>query len=466
MSAAQGEPAGHKIAYSGNISAAGQARQHNGNIYNNYEYQYTLRKRHSDETLRENGRNIALFQAAAQGQTPRVRYLMHLGVNIDHYDDYGFTALHHAVLSGFEDVVGMILEAGADVNADSLDHGSPLCLAASKARERVVDILLEYRADVLRPYGKVGTPLHCACIGGSTTIVESLLKRGARLDSLATVHLDIWADFGQPSGIVGTAESVADPDDIGAAACQPLLLAALEGHLDVVEHLVNAGAVLKQNTRAYLKKHLPALTHVDSTVDGLTGFTVVMAAAARNRTSVLEWILSKTTEIDAVDSLGNTALMYAVRRNFETCTRILLEDGASPNQAITGGPSPYIRAAVLGHQRCLQLLRSYGGAVDEDDSKASSEQVISNTTADATLGVASQTSQDGHPLIDNAVPLASSKGESMEVQRHMFINGRAILHYCKPHISAILLEQCNNNIVLSSSSVHVFSCPSRRALIP
>lgn len=56
--------------FSGEYSASGQARQQVGNNYNNTTYNYTLRKRRSDETLREDARNIALLRAAAEGQRP------------------------------------------------------------------------------------------------------------------------------------------------------------------------------------------------------------------------------------------------------------------------------------------------------------------------------------------------------------------------------------------------------------
>lgn len=103
-----------------NISADGSARQHVGNVYNQNSYHYTLRQRRSDETLREDQRSGVLLKAAAEGQTPRIKRLLKLGADTDYADESsGYTALHHAVLSGFEDVVEGLLEAGADVNAQS-----------------------------------------------------------------------------------------------------------------------------------------------------------------------------------------------------------------------------------------------------------------------------------------------------------------------------------------------------------
>jgi ankyrin repeat protein len=105
-----------------------------------------LRARHSDETLREADRNCLLLRAAAQGQLPRVQHLLRLGADVDFADDSGFTALHHAVSSGFEDCVQELIGKGADINALA-SCGVALNIAADKRRNHVADILLRARAD-------------------------------------------------------------------------------------------------------------------------------------------------------------------------------------------------------------------------------------------------------------------------------------------------------------------------------
>ncbi|KAF7189594.1 Ankyrin repeat domain-containing protein 2 [Pseudocercospora fuligena] len=153
-----------------------------------YENHYNIRQRRSDETLREDGRHRALINAASEGQTPRVKHLLHLGAEIDHADEYGLTALHHAALSGFHDTVCALLEAGADVNADSLECGTPLHLAALKGRSHVVRLLLDARADVSRRSRMVGTPLHCACYAGELDIVDDLSRAGANVIAMDIVQ--------------------------------------------------------------------------------------------------------------------------------------------------------------------------------------------------------------------------------------------------------------------------------------
>ena len=78
-----------------------------------------------------------------------MQHLFQLGVDIDFSDNDGYMALHHAVLSGFEDCVQKLINWGSDVNAMTL-HGVPLNLAAQKQREHIVSILVSARADMGR----------------------------------------------------------------------------------------------------------------------------------------------------------------------------------------------------------------------------------------------------------------------------------------------------------------------------
>lgn len=146
------------------ISAGGHARQHNGDVINSvsqceqvdghfndsinadYRYKYSLRARDSDASLRGDARNRLLLQAAAEGQLPRIQHLLRLGADVDFSDDSALRALHHAVLSGFEDCVQELITAGADINVMT-QMGVALNLAAQKERSRVAAMLLRARAD-------------------------------------------------------------------------------------------------------------------------------------------------------------------------------------------------------------------------------------------------------------------------------------------------------------------------------
>lgn len=93
-----------------------------------------------------------------------MRKLIRDGADVDFVNGSdGFTALHHAVLSGFEDTVEELIVSGADINAVSLLSFSPLSLAALKARSNIVEQLLNRRASLLVKEHGSSPLLHMAC---------------------------------------------------------------------------------------------------------------------------------------------------------------------------------------------------------------------------------------------------------------------------------------------------------------
>lgn len=144
---------------------------------------YPLRQRRSDETRREDQRSPLLLEAAAEGQTARIGYLLRLGVNLDYSDDDGFTALHYAALSGFDDTVQTLLDAGANIDARGLHSATPICLAALEARLNICSLLLSRRASTTGKNGLgvselLQSGLHCAIISDDAECVKAMLAQG------------------------------------------------------------------------------------------------------------------------------------------------------------------------------------------------------------------------------------------------------------------------------------------------
>lgn len=98
--------------------------------------------------------------------------------------------LHFAVMSGHADATRILLERGADPNADSA-LGTPLMVAAERGRVGIVEVLLAHNADPNVPGGREKrTPLHAAAFAGASDVVQVLLENGA--DPLARTK------FGDP----------------------------------------------------------------------------------------------------------------------------------------------------------------------------------------------------------------------------------------------------------------------------
>ena len=92
----------------------------------------------------------------------------------------GISALMRAASYGREEVVRLLLEAGADTEwRDDDFERTALHLAAQYNRSEVVRILLEFGADMEAVDGEGAGPLHLAAQGGHTAVAQLLLDSGA-----------------------------------------------------------------------------------------------------------------------------------------------------------------------------------------------------------------------------------------------------------------------------------------------
>jgi len=108
--------------------------------------------------------------AEALDQEPRLLYQK---------DASGYTALHHAAVGGHLDVIEVLLDKGAKLDAIGSRGETALYLAASKGNYEVVKLLSEHGANVDRASSDGKTPLHRAAMAGDSDTVTVLLDAGA-----------------------------------------------------------------------------------------------------------------------------------------------------------------------------------------------------------------------------------------------------------------------------------------------
>lgn len=138
------------------------------------------------EELLKTGPRLDIFEAAATGQTARVRELIAGDRSlVNAYAPDGFFPLGLAVFFGNTSTVEVLLQAGADVNQQSRESMKVSSLHSATAARRVdlAEMLLVRGANPnSRAEGGV-TPLHEVAVTGQLEMGALLLKHGADVNA-------------------------------------------------------------------------------------------------------------------------------------------------------------------------------------------------------------------------------------------------------------------------------------------
>ena len=249
------------------------------------------------------------------------------------------TSLHMAVRAGHNDMVKLLIDAGADPKKEDVHNfnQTPVHMAAKQGHTDVVKLLIDAGADPSKEDCLHQTPLSLAAAWGHTDVVKLLI------DNMG----DKWKET--PLHFLHMVARVGHADVAGAHSCNhahaglickmrydptPLHLAAARGHADVVKLLIDAGADLNKGD--------------------MHNNTPLHLAAARGHADVVKLLIDAGADLSKRNMRNKTPLQKAKKGHAEV-VKLLIDAITDPNKEDLDNQTPLHRAAEEGHTDVAKL---------------------------------------------------------------------------------------------------------------
>ncbi|XP_015788937.1 uncharacterized protein LOC107365878 isoform X2 [Tetranychus urticae] len=263
---------------------------------------------------------------------------------------FGDTAVHIATRKRDIEMFRVLLEYGANVNAQNRDGQTPLHLVACDSEDNWIKFLQSHSADSNICDAQDRTPLFLIVEKGLARRVDYMIEKfGASIncrpmDGKTLVHAAVKSKTVElPLSFIKKGIAIKTPDRNGSRVIHT---AADYGHVDLIKNLLSRGE--------------------DVDAQNNDGYTPLHVAAKSGRDDIAEILIANRASVDIVASNGSeTPLHLACRSsNGTNCARLLIKSGAKINSANKAGMTPIMIAAESGNLSTLNLLLDHQVNID------------------------------------------------------------------------------------------------------
>ena len=302
-------------------------------------------------------RHFELHHLVKRGNLERVRELLAgpagKDIDIDAYDNRGYTPLMHAVESpkaGVE-LVRLLLEYGADIHLECFKlnaHYSMVALCLAGGDPRKLAVLLENGSDI-HYQRRAGYNALIDAVTGRDVLLDPylidllklLIERGVELNGVTSYNesaLRVLSRIGRFDAVRLLLDSGADETQL---EWTPLIRAVVYGSPANVKRAVEKGADLEARDRWSRTPWLIAVQTGDiakarllmecgasTTAVGHCGQASLFYAIENHHAPMLRWLLELGNPVDQTNEFGETPLMAAVEAGNAEAIEILLGAGA------------------------------------------------------------------------------------------------------------------------------------------
>lgn len=243
------------------------------------------------------------------------------------------TALHYAIQKQNLEIIKLLVAKNVNVNA-RFKNEPPIFIVIFQSNEKILKFLHEKGLELAVVSTDKFSPLTAAITSKKIRLIEYLLKNGSDLEQ--KMSRDVISNDGQRMTLIYT----------------PIVFAIEGNDPDVVRILLEYGA------------------NVDIKLDHMSLIHYVLAlenVCIEIIKLLIEYFVKQNVSIDFPDANGETALIYAIKKNKPEVVTLLLENNAFVNYVVPKvGSTPLHYSVVYGSSFILSALLKCNPNLIED----------------------------------------------------------------------------------------------------
>ena len=353
---------------------------------------------------------LLLLEAASAGKEGLVAALLKAGVSIYESDNDANSALlsaaFHSRSDGHHAVCKLLLEWKGDPDTPNRHALSARDCAFARRDTALRRIFCPSESDKdFTPAAVNSTELHRAIESRNDSVALPLVTAPMPPIVNEVTALMLAARKGTLPVVQACLNSGCNVEQRSASACTAIYLAAEEGHA----HLL----------RAMLVSSVPPYRLL---VPDLTGSTPLMRASENGHLQVVETLINAYKEhVNLANTDGWTALMLAAYNGFADVAHVLLDAGARPGVGRQHFPSrnviytPLCYAAWVGHLECVKVLICHQAS--HKDQKMESAMQLADRNGNVKVSELLRMATNGSPIAPSQIVSGahpSQRGKEVE----------------------------------------------------
>jgi ankyrin repeat protein len=252
--------------------------------------------------------------------------------------------LHLAVKSNNQEMLELLISAGADITIKNKENKTALHIAAGLGFIEIAHILLQNGANVNEDTGYQNTPVFCAFEYQKIEMVDFLISKKADFYGRRDFFLINAINHNLPDTIKWLIEKGCNINmKLPLDGEKSLLIDALEkDKMEAAKILIEMGADVHEKDKS--------------------GKTPLHYASEKGQKEIVELLIKKGSNINLLDSNHQTALTFAVKSNKPDIAELIMKNGVKWQSG--NNKTLIIEEVMRGNLPMVKLLHEYGADIN------------------------------------------------------------------------------------------------------